>query len=107
MTNFINLTPHPIKLNSGEVFQPLSTDPKECARVSASFRDLDGLFCEQTFGEIYNLPDPVHGVVYIVSAIVKKAAADRDDVVAPATGHPDTVRNEKGHVVSVPRFVQR
>ena len=34
------------------------------------------------------------------------SAAKRADVVSPATGHPDTVRNEKGHIVSVPGFVR-
>jgi hypothetical protein len=34
------------------------------------------------------------------------AASNRDDLVAPATGHPDTIRNEKGQIISVPGFVQ-
>jgi hypothetical protein len=37
---------------------------------------------------------------------VLSACDDRDDVVAPATGHPDTMRNDKGHIISVPGFVR-
>ena len=29
----------------------------------------------------------------------------RNDLLAPATGHPETVRNEQGQIVSVPGFV--
>ena len=39
------------------------------------------------------------------SAMVLAACNDRSDLVAPATGHPDAVRSEKGHIVSVPGFV--
>jgi hypothetical protein len=47
-------------------------------------------------------------VLYIVSALVLTAAkaAVRTDCVAPATGHPDCVRNDKGFIVSVPGFVR-
>jgi len=29
----------------------------------------------------------------------------RNDLVAPATGHPEAIRNEQGQIVSVPGFV--
>lgn len=86
---------------------------------------------EESFGEIIDLPGPEphcrggaddheHNVycgcshwdqapaTFIVSAIVLKAAkaAGREDCIAPATGHPDVVRNEKGQIVSVPGFVR-
>ena len=40
----------------------------------------------------------------IVSAMVL-SASDRTDLVAPATGHPDTIRNDKGQIISVPGFI--
>lgn len=100
MTKFRNFTPHEIVLNDGRSF------PSEgIARVSASFTNFnnDGI-CRQEFGEVEGLPEPQEGVMLIVSAMVL-SASDRTDLVAPATGHPDTVRNEKGHIVSVPGFV--
>lgn len=74
------------------------------ARVAASFKDVSNGFYTQTFGEVENLPAPVEDVYYIISAMVF-AATDRKDVVAPATGHPECVRNKKGQIVSVPGFV--
>lgn len=100
MTKFRNFTPHEIVLNDGRSF------PSEgIARVSASFTNFnnDGI-CRQEFGEVEGLPEPQEGVMLIVSAMVL-SASDRTDLVAPATGHPDTVRNKKGHIVSVPGFV--
>lgn len=97
---FLNYTPHEIILNDGRSF------PSEgVARVAASFTEFnkDGI-CRQEFGEVEGLPAPQKGVKLIVSAMVL-SASDRDDLVAPATGHPDTIRNEKGHIVSVPGFV--
>ena len=101
--NFVNCTPHPIVLNSGQTFKPSGTLP----RVKASFSKFVGRICAQEFGEIENLPAPVEGTLLIVSAMVLSAAksAGRNDCVAPATGHPETRRNEKGHIVSVPGFV--
>ena len=61
----------------------------------------------QVFGEVIDLPEPQPGTVYIVSAMVLSAlAGSRSDVVAPATGHPECIRNDKGHILSVPGFVR-
>ena len=62
--------------------------------------------CQQVFGDVTGLPEPKEDTVYIVSALVL-AATDRQDVVAPATGHPGCVRNEKGLIESVPGFVRK
>ena len=99
-----NFTPHSIVLNSGEVFEP-----EGLARVSASFSEFDeNGVCTQVFGEVTGLPAPEEGVLLIVSAMVLSAAQaqGRTDVVAPATGHPSCLRNEAGHIVSVPGFVR-
>jgi len=101
----LNCTPHDIKLNNGEVIKTNNT----IARVSSSFTEFDeNNICLQTFGDIINLPPKTEGVVYIVSALVLSAGKliGRDDLVAPATGHKDCVRNSEGHIVSVPGFVK-
>lgn len=101
---FINLTPHAIVLNDGTVFQSSGT----VARVGVSFSEFDseGL-CEQIFGQVEGLPEPAEGTAYIVSGMVLSALQGaRRDVVAPASGHPDVVRNDNGHIVSVPGFVR-
>ncbi len=104
MTTFKNYTPHAIALNDGRTFAS-----EGLARVSATFSDFDADgVCEQRFGDVTGLPAPAAGVLYIVSALVLTAAraAGRTDCVAPATGHPDCVRSDKGFIVSVPGFVR-
>ncbi len=97
---FVNLTPHAIVLNSGEIFEPSGV----VARVSSSIVEVGDGFFSQVMGEVIDLNAPIEGVYYIVSAMVK-SATDRKDVVAPATGHKDCVRNSQGHIVSVPGFI--
>ncbi len=100
--NLINLTPHDIALNTGPVL--IFRKSGKVARVSVEFSKVKELLYLQHYGEIENLPEPQPDVKYIVSAIVFNAT-NRLDVVAPATGHPDTVRNEAGHIISVPGFI--
>jgi len=96
---YLNFTPHEICLNDGRKFKSLGV-----ARVKASFSEIVGDECQQIFGEVEGLPSPKEGTKIIVSAMVL-AASNRGDLVAPATGHPKTIRNEKGHILSVPCFI--
>lgn len=101
MTKFVNCTPHAIVLNDGTRFEPSGV----IARVSNSFTEFDAEgICTVMYGALEGVPAPAEGVKYIVSAMVL-AASDRADLVAPATGHPACVRNDKGQIVSVPGFV--
>lgn len=101
---FINCTPHAITLNDGRVFEPSGV----IARVSAQTSDFDANgIATQSFGAVENLPAPKDGTIYIVSALVLGRAQieGRTDVVAPATGHKDCIR-ENGFIKSVPGFVR-
>ena len=101
-TKYVNLTPHPVRLNDGREFPPSGT----VARVAASYTPFDeNGVCRAVFGPVQGLPDPQPGVIYIVSALVAQAAR-RDDVVSPATGHPLARRDASGQIVSVPGFVR-
>lgn len=94
----INLTPHDVVLNDGTTFKATG----EVARVAATFSEVDANgFCKQSYGEVVNLPNPVKDTYFLVSALVFNAT-DREDVVAPATGHPLCKRNDKGQIISVP-----
>lgn len=100
---FVNLCPHTINLNDGRAFAPSGT----IARVSASFTpfDKDGI-ATQVFGDVQGLPAPQDGVIYIVSlAVIAATKGTRNDLVSPATGHPDCVRVD-GRIVSVPGFIR-
>lgn len=101
---FVNCTPHAIKLNDGRVFEPSG----ELARVSQETSYFSGWdIATQSFGEVTGLPAPQDGVVYIVSAMVLTALkGTRPDCVAPATGHPLCVRDAEKRIVSVPGFVR-
>ena len=102
--NFENYTPHAIKLNSGEVFETSGT----VARVSQEFSEFDehGI-CRSSYGKVLNLPESKDNTIYIVSIVVLDACkGKRTDLVAPATGHPECVRDEKGFIVSVPGFIR-
>ena len=99
---YINLTPHPIVLNNGEVFES-----KGVARISTSFSEFDeNNVCTVVYGDVEGIPEPKPETLYIVSGMVLSAPHGRDDLVAPATGHPAAVRNDKGHIISVPGFVR-
>ena len=99
---FINLTPHAIHLNSGEVYSASG----QVARVSSEVTMHDDGFYRQSFSDVIGLPESKKGTYYIVSAMVLQAANSRQDLIAPATSHPDCIRNDKGHIVSVPGFVR-
>ena len=106
MTKIINLTPHAINITDGPTFPPSG----KVARVSVQQVD-DGVIGgvpvkKQTFGDIVDLPDPADDTIYIVSALVLSAAkaAGRTDCVAPDTAN--AVRDDNGHIVSVPGFVR-
>lgn len=99
---FINLTPHTVNLNDGREFPPSGN----IARVTVHFFEFKNDITEQVFGSVTGAPAKKEGTLYIVSGIVL-AASNRKDFVAPATGHPNVVRNDKGQIVSVPGFVKK
>lgn len=104
----INCTPHEICLNDGQKFEPSGNIARVKTLFSRDFGVESAIGVEtfnQEFSDVTGLPEEKPGTLLIVSAIVL-SASDRADIVAPATGHPDTIRNEKGHIVSVPGFVR-
>jgi hypothetical protein len=100
--NYVNLTPHPVRLNDGREIPPSGT----VARVTATYTPFDeNGVCQAVFGPVQGLPEPQAGTIYIVSAMVAQAAR-RPDVVSPATGHPLAKRDQNGQILSVPGFVR-
>jgi len=99
--SIINCTPHEIVLNSGATFAPSG----EVARVSTDSTVIstdDGVtYARKSVGGVVGLPAEQAGVKYIVAAMVFDNC-NRRDIVAPMTDV--AVRNDKGHIVSVPGF---
>lgn len=101
---FINTTPHTVNLNDGRSFLATPID----VRVEQEFGDIVGDVAPSTFGKVVGLPPQEDGVIFIVSLVTLLTLKGlRTDCVAPATGHPDTIRtnDEKKHVISVPCFI--
>lgn len=88
----VNLTGHSLKLASrGDEALYLPSEGR--ARVDSGMRMVDRFvvgmrivipLLEITENKIVDLPDPVEGIVYIVSGIVAGSVRDRDDVVTPS-----------------------
>ena len=103
----VNRTPHTVNI-IGEGFElsiPGPDDPKDAARVAVEFEPAEGCggapTAYETFGEVYGLPAPHEGEVYIVSRVVAAAASDRKDLLVP--GSP--VRGEAGKIIGVAQLV--
>ena len=129
----INCTPHTINFNNGTSIGPCGNIARVvsehtivgCKIVHQCTGGIDdhehAVYCgcpEQgngwtipsysiEYGEVTDLPASAVGAVFIVSSIVLAAvkAQGRTDCCAPATGHHDCIRNDKGHIVSVPGLV--
>lgn len=106
-----NLTPHPVTV-AGVTYPPSGL----VARVEAEFSPIVDGTTTQTLGKVVFVRDgkevtlsgyEFEGTVNIVSGLVFEATKDWTVGcwVAPATGHPEVVRNDKGHIISVPAFI--
>ena len=105
---YINLTPHDVSVQTEGCFSTFSASGViarvESRHVISSKYDEIPLFSVE-YGDVYGLPEPEEGTLYIVSLLVMQASS-RTDLVAPASGHPDVVR-VNGQIHSVPGFVAR
>jgi hypothetical protein len=64
---------------------------------------LNGNIVERNTLVGHNLPEPREGTLLLVSAMILGAFPERKDLIAPNTNK--AVRNESGHIISVPGFV--
>lgn len=111
-TSFVNCTPHHLIIEGIGELPPSGILP----RVLSSFTDrlpLNGVRVRQkSMGEepVVGLPDPVDGLTFIVSGMVRDALSalpdhlQRPDVFAPDTS--DAIRNDLGGIMAVRGLVQ-
>ena len=95
MKTIKNLTPHAINLPQGMV-EPSGIVARVQAReVETGEHVLGAAIIRQEFGEVEGLPAPEADTILVVSAMVKAACPDRDDLVSPAR----LVRDDAGRIV--------
>ena len=95
----INLTPHDINvvLADGSV----RTFPRSGAEARATPErtagvEVDGMpSVTVTLGDVTGLPEPVEGVVYLVSMVIVDKLPEREDIFAPG----ELVRDPSGRVI--------
>jgi hypothetical protein len=108
-----NLTPHDINVlcaDGSQLVLPKSETPARCCEIVESIDDLtlDGIpIVKKTFGDVVNLPtanlpESVPDTLYVVSAIVKAACPDRNDLLLVN----DTVRDEQGRIIGCKSFAR-
>ena len=105
--NFINLTPHTIKVLKNDTvfeFPPSGVVARVLVKITRCEPIDDFKVTKSIFGEIENLPTPQDDTTYIVSQMVLGRVKDRSDVVAPDTGLT-AIRNEAGQIEYVSGFV--
>jgi hypothetical protein len=92
----VNLTPHRLNIHTDGGLRVLPSDG--LARVASVNTDADPIedipTVRTTRGEVTGLPDPIDGVIYIVSGMVA-SAAPRADVFSPG----DLVRDDSGRPI--------
>lgn len=91
----VNLTPHEIRI--GDVRIP-SAGLARCSTVAVPMyvRGCPVPVVRQRFGEVFGLPDPEDGTIYVVSMPVAQAIGnDRDDIFVPG----EQIRDESGRIV--------
>jgi hypothetical protein len=103
---FVNLTPHTIRISRNGVIEeiPVFWTVARVTVVDEVVGEINGIpLVAGRAGEVTGLPDPVEGVVFIVSGMVlAELKGSRPDVVAPDTGN--TAIRENGNVSAVTRL---
>lgn len=91
---FVNLTPHTICLPDREV--PPSGVIVRCQEHDEEAYEVEGVpVVYRRYGAVEDLPPPVPGTHYLVSALVRLAYPERTDFLSPG----DLIRDADGQVV--------
>lgn len=98
----INLTPHTIKIINSEVREIPSSGTVRISEVTVPVGEIDGIaLVKKTYGKAEGLPEPQEDTLYIVSAMVRTAYPERNDLASPG----DLVRDEQGNVIGCRNLV--
>jgi hypothetical protein len=99
----INLTPLEINLCGTKIAASGKEARVAVTRAIVETAEICGMFVligTDTVGEVTGLPEPVEGVGYIVSLMVRKALPQRKDIYSPA----DYLRDSGGKIIGCGSF---
>ena len=113
IASMVNCTPHPITIEGLGELPPSGILP----RVILKYEDdlpIQGVRVRSKHsGAVAGLPEPVEGLSFIVSGMVRDALNHEDALSAlpefqsrPDVYAPDAIRNDHGHIVAVRGLVQ-
>ena len=99
----INLTPHNLVLQLGDVTKTIASSGVARCQQSGSYAGKidDVPLVTMAYGAVEGLPEPIEGTVFVVSALVRCAVPMRSDVASPG----DLVRDSLGAVVGCRNLV--
>lgn len=93
-TEIVNLTPHEIIVGTQTI--PASGTVARVVTTSKAVGHAGGIPLTVTeTGPVKDLPDPSRGVLYVVSALVRIAYPERNDIASPG----QLVRDDNGRVI--------
>ncbi len=98
----INLTPHTIRIINSETHEIQSSGTVRISEVTIPVGEFEGIsLVKKTYGKAEGLPEPTKGMLYIVSAMVRAAYPERNDLASPG----DLIRDDAGNVIGCRNLV--
>lgn len=97
----INMTPHPLNFVIDDDVTVTVAPSGVVPRVSTKIEKIADGIVTTKMGDVEGLPEVVTGKLLIVSALVKAAAVERDDLVAPDTSPTGAIRDDLGRIIGV------
>lgn len=105
---WINLTPHSIVVQSGDITETVLPSGTVARVTMTPGFDIFGpsipTRTAPSYGTVTGIPDTAPNTGYIVSGMVLSRVS-RSDVYAPDTG-PDAIRDDAGRITAVRRLIQ-
>ena len=91
----VNMTPHALNIIVDDD-TTVTVAPSGVVPVKVA----DGIVTTK-LGDVEGLPEVIPGKLLIVSALVKSAASNRDDLVGPDTSPTGAIRDDLGRIIGV------
>lgn len=97
----VNMTPHALNIVIDDevtvTIEPSGVVPRVSTKI---VKVADGIVTTK-LGDVEGLPEVIPGKLLIVSALVKSAASNRDDLVGPDTSPTGAIRDDLGRIIGV------